>query len=101
MKSGQELSQVCSIFVLAKNEQCQLIRELMGLIATSFLGTCGSPACTGAAARSPLHLGALQVRMTLALEDTNYYIVFLGLETLFRLSGASPVTLPPGWAGWG
>ena len=39
--------------------------------------------------------------MGLALVNPDYYIMFLGPETLPGSPGASPVTLPPGRAGWG
>ena len=37
--NGWELSELCLIFVLAKNEHCQLTARLDGLIDISFLGT--------------------------------------------------------------
>ena len=94
VENGWELSELCSIFVLAKGGQCQLIHELMGLIATSFLGTHCNLACAQAAAHSPSHLGASQVRRALAFEQTNYFVIYSGFKTLPGLPSARPATLP-------
>ena len=41
--NGQELSELRSIFVLGKSEYHSSLHRLMGVIATSFLGTCNLP----------------------------------------------------------
>ena len=94
IENGWELSELCSIFILAKGRQCQLIHELMGLIMTSFLGTRCNLACTRAAEHSPPCLGASQVRRALAFEQTNYCVIYSGFKTLPGLPSARLATLP-------
>jgi hypothetical protein len=73
----------------------------MGLIAISFLGMCAHPARTQGCSSFPSYLGATQVSRGLALVYTNYYIVYLGFETIFGSPGTSPGTLTS-WVGvWG
>jgi len=78
---------------------CQLIRGLMGLIATSFLGTRGTRCSPRVAPPFPSRLGTTQVSRGLALVGTNYLIIYLGFDTTLVSSGASPVTLTPGGGG--
>ena len=54
--NGQELSEMCSIFVLSKSEHASSPRGLMGLIAISFLGTRGF-LCSHTGAALPLAFG--------------------------------------------
>ena len=70
-------------------------RGLIGLIAPSFLGTCGLP-CLPQVCPSPRsQQRATKVSRTLAPLDTNYFNVYLGVETNFWSPGTSPVTLAP------
>ena len=67
----------------------------MGLIAPSFLGTRGLP-CSPQVCPSPRsQQRATKVSRTLAPLDTNYFNVYLGVETNFWSPGTSPVTLAP------
>jgi len=70
-------------------------RGLMGLIATSFLGTRAVPGLAPGCGPFPSRLGAAQVSWALALSCTYYYNIYLGFDTTFVSSGASPVTLTP------
>jgi hypothetical protein len=81
---------------------CQLIaRGLMGLIATSFLGTRGHPCSHPGCSSFPSYLGTIVVSWGLALVYTNYSIIYLGFETIFGSPGTSPGTLTS-WVGvWG
>ena len=67
----------------------------MGLIAASFLGTRMVTGLAPGCSPFPSRLGAAQVGWALALWSTNYFNVYLGIDTALVSSGTSPVTLTP------
>ena len=68
---------------------------LIGLITPSFSGTRGLP-CSPQVCPSPRsQQQATKVSRTLAPLDTNYFNVYLGVETNFWSPGTSLVTLAP------
>jgi len=72
--------------------------ELMGLIATSFLGT-RDTWCSPRAHPFASRLGVVQVSQGLALLNIYYTNMYLGSDTTLVSPGASPVTLTPGGGG--
>jgi len=74
----------------------QPTRGLMGLIATSFLGTRGTR-CLSQAHPFTSRLGDTQVSQGLALINILFTNMYLGSETTLALPGVSLVALTPGW----
>jgi len=93
--NGRELSEICLIFVRVPGEHCQLTARIDGIDRDFLFGTRAVPGLAPGCSPFPSRLGATQVSRGLALRYTNYYNVYLGFDTAFVLSGASPVTLTP------
>ena len=76
-QNGQELSELCSIFVLEESEHPSSPRRLMGLMAPSFLGTARHPGFAPGCSPFPSCLGATQVSGGLALSFIYYSDMYL------------------------
>ena len=87
MQNGQELSEVCSIFILEEGEHPSSPCGLMGLIAPSFLGIVWHPGFTTGCSPFPLCLGATQVSGGLALSLIYRSNVYLGIKITPGLFG--------------
>ena len=77
----------------------QAHRRLIGLIGTSFLGTCICRLLMRGFTSFPSRLGIIQVSEGLALTYINHYIVYLGFETTLGWFGEGLVTLTHGVVG--
>ena len=98
-QNGQELSEICSIFVLEESEHPSSPHRLMGLIAPSFLGTARHPGFTPGCSPFPSWLGATQVSGGLALSSTYYSNIYLEFKTTLRSFGEGLATLTLGLGG--
>jgi hypothetical protein len=80
---------------------CQLTARIDGIDRAFLFGNARLPCSHLGCSSFPSYFGTTQVSRGLALVDTNYFIIYLGFETIFGSPGTSPGTLTS-WVGvWG
>jgi hypothetical protein len=80
-------------------QACQLTARIDGIDRAFLFGNARLPCSHQGCSPFPSRPGSILVSWGLALVCTNYFIVYLGIDTIPVSSGTGSATLTPGWGG--
>jgi hypothetical protein len=84
-------------FRLGAKRACQLTARIDGIDRAFLFGNARIPCSHQGCSLFPSRLGTILVSWGLALVFTDYFIVYIGVDTVPVSSGTDPATLTPRW----